>query len=468
MLEGGAGLHCSNIDEMRHDQRDCALGAHMTEMAGNGKRGSVMDRLSNHARRVELSDEVHARPPERLSPPARLSYLAMLNDASTNTVACDCVRQLATQFGVRPPEPGENHFSADFGDFRLKWERHGEFARFMFIVHGQESQPFAEPASNSIPADWLRTLPGEVLVAAHLVIEKADEAIFDHEDLSARYFRGNPLVGSRVASGAGLAVTDFRIHEDGFSRFLIQDISLTPRQAGRTVQRLLEMETYRMLALLALPIARELAPFLVDSERELVSITAQMIDADRLSEGELLLRLTRLAAGIESRYADSLFRFSAAVAYEDLVTRRISELREERFATLQTYREFMDRRFTPAMSTCRSTRARQDALSIRLSRATQLMSTQVDVFLEQQNQAILAAMNRRGRLQLRLQQTVEGLSIAAVTYYAVGLIGYAAKAAHAGGFPINPEIKMGVSVPLVAGLTALAVRRVHRLVAEHE
>jgi uncharacterized membrane-anchored protein len=429
-----------------------------------------MNRLPNHARRVELNDEVHARPPERLSPPARLSYLAMLNDASANATGCDCdcVQQLAARFDILPPQPHDNHFSADFGAFRMKWERHGEFARYMFIVPGQETQPFAEPAWSSVPADWLGSLPGKVLTAAHLIIEKADDTSVNHDDLSARYFGGHPLVGSRVASGAGLALTDFRIHEDGFSRFLLQDINLTRRQAGRTVQRLLEMETYRMLALLALPVARELAPLLVVSERELSGITAQMIDADRSSEADLLMRLTRLAAEIESRYADNLFRFSAAVAYEDLVTRRISELREERFGALQTYREFMDRRFAPAMSTCRSTRSRQEALSTRLSRATQLLSTQIDMVLEQQNQAILTTMNRRGRLQLRLQQTVEGLSIAAVTYYIVGLIGYAAKAAHAGGLPISPEITMGVSIPLVAGFTALAVWRIHRLVAEHE
>ncbi|MFX5187498.1 DUF3422 family protein, partial [Acinetobacter baumannii] len=91
----------------------------------------------------------------------------------------------------------------------------------------------------------LITLPGEVLIAANLVFEKTDAAAVDHEDLSVRYFRGNPLVGSRVAGGARLALTDFRIHEDGFSRFLLYDSNLTPRQAGRTVQRLLEMETYR-------------------------------------------------------------------------------------------------------------------------------------------------------------------------------------------------------------------------------
>ncbi len=424
--------------------------------------------LPDHLLRAELNDEVHARPPEQLTSPARLSYVALLNDAGGAEAAWECVTQLAARFGIRPPKSGQNHFSADLGAFRLRWERHGEFTRYQFLVPGLEDQPFAEPALRAVPADWLLTLPGTVLTAAHLVIAKTDAPRFDHEALSARYFRGNPLVGARVAGGAASAYTDFRIHEDGCSRFLLQDISLTSRQAGRTAQRLLEMETYRMLALLALPIARAAAPFLARCEQELAQISMQMVAADRLAERELLMRLTRLSAEIESRYANNLFRFGAAAAYEDLVNRRIAELREDRVAGVQTFREFMDRRFGPAMSTCRSAAARQETLSARLSRSTQLLATQVDVFLEQQNQGILAAMDRRGRLQLRLQQTVEGLSIAAVTYYVASLLGYAAKGAHAAGWPVNPEITIALGIPVIAGLMALAVWRVHRMVAAHE
>ncbi len=449
--------------------RNSTIGAvGMTESAALGTGRSCTATLPNHSQRFQLNDEVHARPSEQLSSPARISYLALLNDAAQGNLACDCVRQLAERQHIPGPERNSNHFSADFDGFRLKWERHGEFTRYQFIVSGPERLPFADPALKAVPADWLRTLPGEVLTAVHVVLERSGNDPFDQEAVSAAYFGGNPLVGSTVASGAGIAFTDFRIHDDGFSRFLLRDINLNPRQAGRTVQRLLEMESYRMLALLALPIAREMAPFLARSERELAEVAVQMVDADRATERELLMRLTRLAAAIESRYANNLFRFSAAAAYDDLVNRRINELKEERVAGAQTFREFMDRRFAPAMRTCRSTVTRQEALSARLSRSTQLLSTQVDVSLEQQNQGILAAMDRRGRLQLRLQQTVEGLSIAAVTYYVVGVLGYAAKALHAAGVPISVDITMGLGIPIVAGLTALATWRVHRLVAEHE
>ena len=209
------------------------------------------------------------------------------------------------------------------------------------------------------------------------------------------------------------------------------------------VQRLLEIDTYRMLALLALPVARELSPVLTGYERELAEITTALTDV-----GE----------------ADSHYRFSAAAAYHDLVPRRIEELREERVPGLQTFGEFTGRRLAPAMNTCRATAARQESLSERVARTTQLLSTRVDVARAGQNQAVLEQMNRRTKLQLRLQQTVEGLSVAAITYYIVGLTGYAAKGLNALGVRLNPDLAMGASIPLVLAVTALGVRRIRRMV----
>jgi uncharacterized membrane-anchored protein len=240
---------------------------------------------------------------------------------------------------------------------------------------------------------------------------------------------------------------------------------MTPRQAGRMVQRLLELETYRMLALLALPVARGLAPHLDASERELARVTAALAAAaEAKDEPALLDRLTRLEAEIEDRQSSNHYRFSAAVAYHELVQRRIDELREERIQGLQTFQEFTERRLAPAMSTCRAAAARQESLSRHVARATQLLSTRVDVARERQNQAVLESMNRRAKMQLRLQQTVEGLSVAAVTYYVVGLVGYAAKGLNAAGVGIDPDVAQGVSVPVILLLVAFGIRRIKDIV----
>jgi uncharacterized membrane-anchored protein len=229
------------------------------------------------------------------------------------------------------------------------------------------------------------------------------------------------------------------------------------------VQRLLEIETYRIMALLGLPVARRTAAMLGGAEGELAAIALEMAQDRTHDEPALLLRLTRLAASVESEVATNSFRFGASRAYYDLTKRRIAELREQRLSGVQTIEEFMDRRLAPAMATCASAEKRLLDLSERVARASDLLRTRVDIEREQQNQALLASMNHRARMQLRLQQTVEGLSIAAITYYVVGLVGYAAKALKESGVPVSVEITTGASIPFVVLAIWLAVRRMRKM-----
>lgn len=417
---------------------------------------------ADHPQRVELNDEVHARPPEALSAPLRASYLALFVDADARERETSQVEALCRRFGVAPPAAGSNHFHADLGPFRLRWERHTEFTRYLFIVDGVESAPFAAPALDAVPAEWIGALPGRIMVATHVVLARDDGEPPDIDAMSARAFAGNTVIGAAIAGGGASAFTDFRIHGDGFGRLLVRDRGMTPRQAGRMVQRLLEIDTYRVMALLAFPLARQLAPVLGASERELAKVTTGLVCAEVKDEAALLERLTRLAADVESRESESHYRFGAAAAYHDLVRQRITELREERLTGLQTFREFTERRLAPAMNTCRATSLRLDSLSRRIARVTQLLSTRVDLTRERQNQAVLESMNRRAKLQLRLQQTVEGLSVAAVSYYVVGLVGYAATGAKSLGLRVDPDMAVGAAVPIVAFATYVMIRRARR------
>ena len=417
---------------------------------------------ADHPLRLELNDEAHARPPEALAGPLRLSFLAMYSDPAQRDAEWEHLCALVRRCGRTPP-PRASHYSADLGAFRVKWERHTEFTRYKFIVADGGPDPFDPPALHSVPADWLAALPGEVMVATHAALLPAGDDDPDHETIAARYFGGEALAGAQIAAGAGVAFTDFRIR-DGFSRLLVLDRGMTQRQSGRSMQRLLEIDTYRLMALLALPVAHSLTPWLNAAERELAQITMSLVDSDESTEPELLERLTRLEAEIESRESAHHYRFNAAAAYYELVQRRIDELREVRIQGLPTFREFTERRLAPAMNTCRSVSARLESLSQRVARATQLLSTRVDVTRERQNQQVLESMNRRAEAQLRLQQTVEGLSAAAITYYVVGLVGYAAKGAKALGWNVDVELAMALSIPLVALAALLGVRHVRKVV----
>ena len=418
----------------------------------------------NHPQRYLLSNEIHARPPQELSTPERLSYIAVTYDADVTGAAnpaFDDLARLCVIWGAQSPPAEVTHFNAEHSNLRLKWERHTEFVTYTFSRSGEFERPFENPVMTLVNEEWLATLSGRLVVAIHLAVQENKVFVPDLQEV-VHEFGDNYLVGAKVAGGNGIVLTDLMIHSDQFGRMLVMDIKLGKRQGARTVQRVLEIETYRIMALLGLPVARATAAMLSGAERELADVTSLMAQDSTHDEPALLLRLTRLAATVESEVAANSFRFGASRAYYDLTKRRIAELREERLTGLQTIEEFMDRRLAPAMATCSSAEKRLLDLSERVARASDLLRTRVDIEREQQNQALLASMNHRARMQLRLQQTVEGLSIAAITYYVVGLVGYVAKALKEAGVPLSVELVTGASIPFVVLAIWLAVRAVRK------
>jgi uncharacterized membrane-anchored protein len=434
----------------------------------------------NHALRVPLAAEVHSRPYLRLDAPESLTHLAVYARDGMNSNVSNAALQhvtltaLCTHFGVTAPGPEAKYFFHDFGRFRLKWECHTEFATYTFAERHDANLSPAEAFERvplfQIPQEWLLSLKGKIMVAAHVVLDQSRGPAEGFATSLRRVFEGNTLVGSHVLEG-GEIWTDFLIQSDGFSRFVIRDIGLRDQQAGRLVQRVLEIETYRMMALLGLPHAQHAAPVLSAIEGELATLTAAMVNADTLKgaqladadeEQALLSNITGLAARVEKLSLENSYRFSASQAYFRLVNARIEELREIRIEGIPTVGEFMDRRLTPAMSTCEAMARRQEALAERIAHTNDLLRTRVGIVQERQNRQILQSMNARAAQQLRLQQAVEGLSVAAISYYMVGLLSYAGKAMKAVGWAVNPDVVTGLLVPVVAAGVWMGLRRMHR------
>jgi uncharacterized membrane-anchored protein len=420
------------------------------------------------ADRELLHNEVHARPYEQLSAPARISHLASLCSEDEQRRMTEHLGQLMREHHLPVPAADSSYLSADFGRFRLRWERHTEFYSLTIVrPGGTESiaQSFVDTALASVSSDWLDALPGEILVALHVTVAPRGAAL-PGADALAPYLDVSTLVGSHLgADDVATLYTDFQIHADRFGRMLLLTQPIGTRRLGRTVQRLLEIETYRMLALLALPKARQVGAALSEAERALVGVTGRVQTATRAEEPALLDQLTLLAGQTEALYATNHARFSAASAYYDLVQQRIAELNETAMPGLQTVDEFMQRRLAPAMQTCLWTTRRQQALSERVARASDLLRTRVNIEQDQQNQALLSAMNRRQLLQIRLQQTVEGLSVAAITYYASGLVGYMAKGLKNLGVHLDVEIVTALSIPIIALLVWRGLRLMHKRLA---
>jgi uncharacterized membrane-anchored protein len=423
---------------------------------------------ADDAQRAELHNEVHARPTARIRVPALVVHVAVRNGDVSREQELAHLRKLPVDGELRFDEGADNFLRLRLPGCTLKWERHTEFTRYMLVqsLPPAAIEGVAEPellASLSIDPAWLRAIPGRTIAAIKVVIITG--AVDDETQVmrhARQWFGGRTVVASLMGQGHSCAVSDFHLRDSGFERMLvIAPPGTSETRAGRITARLLELETYRLMALFGLPVAKSLQAMLGEAERELADITAAMEQEGR-SEQELLDTLAGLAARIERATAQHGYRFSATAAYHALVRARITELREKAIPGTQTIGEFMQRRLSPAMATVESTAGRLASLSQRIERAGALLRTRVDIAREMQNHQLLAKLTRGQDLQLRLQTTVEGLSIAAISYYVVSLLLYAAKALKEAGVPLHPEITAGALIPLVLWGTWRLTRRIHR------
>jgi uncharacterized membrane-anchored protein len=423
----------------------------------------------DHPQRMVLHNELHARPTARIRIPALVIYVAVLNEGISREQEAAHLRRLPGQEHLASEKLTGNFLRLRFATHTVKWERHTEFTRYSIVQHLPEaaylgaSQPelMSEPM---VPGPWLAGIPGRTMAAVQLVMAQGDPLQADETLALGRHWFGDTTV---VASTFGtnvhsLAVSDFILQPDGFVRMLVvAPPGISPERVGRISQRLLELETYRLMALRGLPVAKELGPELGQAEHQLLDITGRL-ESKSASDQELLDQLVSLATRVERATAEHDFRFSATRAYDALVTQRLIELREKPIHGTQTIGEFMRKRLSPAIATVAATAQRLDSLAERISRTSGLLRTRVDIATEEQNRELLEKLTRGQELQLRLQSTVEGLSIAAITYYVISLLLYAAKALKAAGTPINPEIAVGAAVPLVLGGVWSMTRRIHR------
>jgi uncharacterized membrane-anchored protein len=428
----------------------------------------TLAQLEEHPLRHRLNNEFHARPPVPLDGAMLISHLVFTHSATAVDAERDNLAKLCQGHVCNSIDSSESHVMLEAAAFRLRWELHTEFSSYTFFrpLTGGEELSAEATAFDAVHPEWLAGIPGKLLVATQVELRSAEEYP-PEQALSGLTRNGRAMVASQVADDGAWIFTDFKI-DNGFSHFLVLNTGMTPRQTGRTVQRLVEIETYRMVALLGLPVAKEVGKWLYTGEKQLAQLMERIGQA-RTPEDErdVLASLSALAAEVENSVAHTTFRFGASRAYHGLVMQRIEDLRETRIAGLPTFFEFMQRRLLPAMNTCEAISRRQEELSGRVARNSQLLRTRVDIELERQNQELLGQMNSRAKLQLRLQETVEGLSVVVLTYYGSQLVQYLAKGSKE-LHHLNTDVITAVSIPLIAGLVAWGTHRMRKKLAAEE
>ncbi|MEO1700996.1 MAG: DUF3422 family protein [Pseudomonadota bacterium] len=407
-----------------------------------------------HAERALALGEIHARPAPILESPRSLIKLCFITEGGRG-VDQAVLAELSRSNGTAPPAESARHHRVVTGKGSIWWERHTEASTYLW--EGPAAKSFNDPVPGHPFGDAFPA-PGSLLAGVRIDIQEYTDD-FEAELVN---FDRRTLCCSITRNGLAVIASDFRQDEHGLTRMIIFDKGMAPQRLGAVAQRLFDIEIYRTMALLGLPLAQRLSPRMRADEDRLTELTQRMRGIEPGDAEELLDEITALAAGLEADAASSLYRFGASRAYHNIVVDRLQGLESEPLPGYDTFSFFLEKRLAPAMRTCRAIEERQANLSRKLARTANLLRTRIDVEVEKQNRNLLRSMDKRAKLQLRLQQTVEGLSVAAVSYYVVGLIAYIVSGVDTSVFGVPYQAIVAASVPIVVLSIWLIVRRIRR------
>lgn len=160
----------------------------------------------------------------------------------------------------------------------------------------------------------------------------------DHE-------RSDPTSGNRMFGGrmrGGMEVLTSLVPDDsGFITYRVHAPDGSPEETGRRVQRVIEMETYRTLCLLGLPLARRTGEGLAGHESRLIEIVSEMSPDHPDNDENLFQALSGLLQTSNAQRASTRYRFAASRAYYNLVQQRLTSLEETNLGDLQTISGFV-------------------------------------------------------------------------------------------------------------------------------
>jgi uncharacterized membrane-anchored protein len=415
--------------------------------------------IRSHPLRAALSEEMHVRRLPRIAAPSRLLQIVTLIGEASIKAAYDHIQALAA-LGSELVPVSAKYAAITLDGVDLVWERHTEFATYTFLYPGAFDAPFDPALFEPVLAIVAEAMPGEVVRATQIAIAATDYPDPTPEVL-AEWFVSEAVIVCDVAGGTARIASDFRLNPDGYGRLLILDRGLEHDEPAQLVLRLQELGNYRNMALLGLPLAQRLTPTVSGLEVRLAGLTHAV--SERLSEDDQLLdELTFLSAELARIMAETRYRMSATQAYAKLSIDRLASLSIGAVRGYQTLADFTERRLVPAVRTCDSFSSRLEDLSQRAAWTSALLRTRIDIALAKQNRDLLTSMDRRTSLQLRLQQTVEGLSVVAISYYLVALVGDMI-----GAVPgIHHDVAMAAVVPAVLAIVAIGLWRLRRHISE--
>lgn len=412
-------------------------------------------KLVDHPLRANILAEMHARPFASLETPRTILRQAFLSDPLFTPVkGLQAFSDWCRQNNLRTPTDETRHHSVKIGDIQLTWEQHSEFLTLTWdAAFTKRSHDMLLDAAK-IHSPQILTGTPELISAVKLDLVGAEKK----DELNIFNFEADSLCISYVEDRSAIIMTDFRQDLYGYTLYAVQNDGMNDAAVGILVRRLLEIETYRCMALLGFEKIKSITPEIANIEHKLVELTRDLgAKSDLQTTRDSLDEISDIAADLVKLSAASQYRLSASRAYYELVNARLKRIDEEAIPGYHKIEEFVARRLGPAMRTCLNMENRFKVAEQKLSRATEMLRTSIDLQMQAQNHQLLETMNNRALMQFRLQTTVEGLSIAAVSYYVVGLFAYMVKgSSELSNFDANKII--AVSVPIIAVMVWLGIK----------
>lgn len=417
-----------------------------------------------------FKDELHARPYIRLESNLRTFHFTYAIKDDDEKKAWRYLNNFLKKLNFQSlPNVPSKFWVAEGKDMIIRYECHTEFISLTLIYPQKielknKNSPnlFDIKFLNILPLNFLKNFPGKHFLSSWIEMSPSGY-IFKPSDIESYFFHDN-FAGSRVAEGGAKVFMSFKSDRTnflglGFRRVFIQNKSLRTRRTGRLLQRIVELETYQVLSLLGLSKVRKESFNLSKLEKNITEITKSVsktvkknLDKKSISYPDYqkdLNELSYVIAKIEEISSSTNYRLSATFAYYKLVEQRLKDLREERLESFQTNDEFLSRRLLPAIRTCEAFSSRLESLAIRAQRADNLVRTQIEMGVQIQNKNLLESMEVRARAQLRLQETVESLSIVAITYYIIGLLSTLVDPINFEKVFFNKQIFLALCVPII-------------------
>ncbi len=417
----------------------------------------------DHPMRQTIDAELHSRPPLDVAVPAMVYHCALMLEASVPLHGL--ISPICAALDIEPPHEDARHMISKTSEGLLKWERHGEFETLTFVGPGGSGEPQNCAWQNKIEPLIASSHDRVRISASRITVGLMDQADPAPQEEPSRALREAPgtYVGARVSGGDAFLWTDYKIGPDGYTPFRLDAVTMSPQRAGRIVQRVLEIETYRFMALLGFPVARQAQADIREKNQQLDSIISDLDpDMDLAACQSLLDRIQTLSHQTNILFGKTAFRFSATKAYSAIVDSRLTELREQRISGYSRASTFLKRRMTPAIDHCIAIERQRDTLERRLADTSQMLRTKVETGLAGQNKQLLEQIKASTQSQVRLQRAVEGFSVVAISYYMVSILAIFLKGGEKAGLLSGWELYEAAIAPVAIIIVFLLVRRVQR------